>query len=74
MTGLSTAREYVKDLTAGSTSTQLINDEFGKFAHELAIYSFYETLETKIGVSSALIVDKTSAVLGKSRCHSSSAG
>ncbi|KEZ42265.1 hypothetical protein SAPIO_CDS6124 [Scedosporium apiospermum] len=63
MTGLSTAREYVKDLTAGSTSTQLINDEFGKFAHELAIYSFYETLETKIGVSSALIVDKTSAVL-----------
>lgn len=63
--GLSTTRDYVKDLKAGSASTQLINDEFGKFAHELAIYSFYETLETKLGVSSALIVDKTSAVLGK---------
>ncbi|SPO01575.1 uncharacterized protein DNG_04248 [Cephalotrichum gorgonifer] len=62
--GISSAREYVNDLTTGSTSTQLINDDFGKFAHELLIHSFYETLETKIGVSSTLIVDKNSAVLG----------
>lgn len=65
VTGFSSAREYVRDISAGSTSSQLINDEFGKYAHELRIHSFYETLEMKIGVSSALIVDKNSAVLGK---------
>jgi hypothetical protein len=32
----------------------------------LPIFSFFETLRTNIGVSSALIVDKASAVLGRS--------
>src|SRR5690606_24876842 len=36
-----------------------------KQAHRLAIFSFYETLRLGIGVSSALIVDKDSAVRGK---------
>lgn len=62
--GISSSKEYVKDLTVGSTSTKLINLEFGKFAHDLLIYSFYETQPTNLGVSSALIVDKNSAVLG----------
>ena len=64
ISGISTSKEYVKDLEVGSTSTRLINHEFGKFAHDLTIYSYYETQKTKLGVSSGFIVDKDSAVLG----------
>ncbi|MBE3048197.1 hypothetical protein IMZ48_37970 [Candidatus Bathyarchaeota archaeon] len=63
--GLSSGREYVKDITTGSTSTQHLNDEFEKLAQKLLIHSFYETLETSLGVSSALIVSKDSAILGR---------
>ncbi|KAL2108516.1 hypothetical protein VUR80DRAFT_3732 [Thermomyces stellatus] len=58
------SKQYVKDLTSGSMSTKLLNYEFGKFAQDLMIYSYYETQETKLGVSSGLIVDRDSAVLG----------
>jgi hypothetical protein len=43
---------------------QLINEDFGRHAHDLAIFSFYETMKTNIGISSVLVVDKTSAKLG----------
>lgn len=65
--GISSSKEYVKDLTVGSTSTKLINHEFGKFAHDLMIYSYYETQKTKLGVTSGFIVDKESAVLGRAQ-------
>ncbi|KAI1501045.1 hypothetical protein F5X99DRAFT_418835 [Biscogniauxia marginata] len=48
------------DLMTGSTSAQLINEDFGKFAHDLPIFSFYETLPMSIG----LIVQKHLAILG----------
>ncbi|KFA45454.1 hypothetical protein S40293_10153 [Stachybotrys chartarum IBT 40293] len=64
LTGLSSSREYVKDLKIGSISAQLINEEFGKCADQLHVYSFYETLQTNLGgVSSSIIVDKNSAIL-----------
>ncbi|KAH8907338.1 NACHT and WD domain protein [Coniochaeta sp. PMI_546] len=64
MTGILSSRDYIKDLTTGSRSAQLINDEFGKYAHVLPIFSFYETLRMNLGLSSTLIVKPDSAVLG----------
>jgi hypothetical protein len=63
ITGLTSPREYIKDLTSGSASTQLINNNFARYAEDLVVYSFCETLPTIIG-SSGLIVEKTSAILG----------
>ncbi|KAK7997445.1 hypothetical protein PG989_005485 [Apiospora arundinis] len=64
VTGVLSSRDYIRDLTSGSTSAQLINEDFGRCAHQLHIYSFYETLRTSLGVSSTMIVEKDSAVLG----------
>lgn len=63
--GISSSRAYIDDLTIGSKATQLINEEFASCIASLPIFSFYETLQTSIGVSSTIIVDKDSAVLGK---------
>ncbi|KAI0967043.1 NACHT and WD domain protein [Xylaria arbuscula] len=60
ITGITSSREYITELTKGSISAQLINEDFARYASDLSIYSFYETLETV----SFLIVDKDSAVLG----------
>ncbi|KAI1212053.1 uncharacterized protein F4807DRAFT_386607 [Annulohypoxylon truncatum] len=60
------SRKYIDDLTTGSTSTSLINDDFGKYANGTQIFSFYETLRMNLGISSSLIVEGSSAVLGKS--------
>ncbi|KAI1137581.1 NACHT and WD domain protein [Hypoxylon sp. FL0543] len=64
LSGLMSSRPYITDLTTGSTSAKLINDDFGKFAGELPIFSFYETLGMNLGVSSGLIVERHSAILG----------
>ncbi|ORY60895.1 NACHT and WD domain protein [Pseudomassariella vexata] len=65
VSGIMVPREYINDLTSGSTSTQIINDDFGRYANELLVYSFYETLQTSLGgVSSVMIVEKNSAILG----------
>lgn len=63
LTGLTSTREYVKDLTTGSTSAYLINNDFARYVDDLTIYSFCETLPTISG-SSGLIVDKASSILG----------
>ncbi len=65
ITGILSKRRYINDLTTGSVSIQGVNDEFEKHAHELAIFSFFEGLGTRIGISSALVVEEASAVLGK---------
>lgn len=64
VSGFSSSRHYIADLTAGSASLQLINDEFARYARELPIFSFHETLKMKVGIFSILVVDKTSALLG----------
>jgi hypothetical protein len=64
ITGITSSREYISEISKGSTSARLINEDFGRYASNLPIYSFYETLGTKLGVTSLLIVDKDSAVLG----------
>ncbi|KAI1407510.1 hypothetical protein F5Y13DRAFT_205954 [Hypoxylon sp. FL1857] len=64
LSGIMSSRPYITDLTTGSTSARLINDDFGKYANELPIFSFYETLGMNLGVSSGLIVERSSAILG----------
>ncbi|KAK6852096.1 NACHT and WD domain protein [Apiospora arundinis] len=69
MSGIMSSREYIRDLTTGSTSAGLINDGFGKLARNLPIFSFYETLHMSMGISSGLIVNKNSAILGAGFNH-----
>ncbi|KAK9799961.1 putative NACHT and WD domain protein [Seiridium cardinale] len=64
VSGIMSSRHYISDLMTGSTSAQLINDDFAKHADDLMIYSFYETLRMSLGISSAMIVEKGSAILG----------
>lgn len=62
--GIKSSRHYISDLMTASVSLQSINDDFEKHAHDLPIFSFCEGLKTSLGVSSILVVDKESAVLG----------
>lgn len=70
ISGIMSSRHYITDITTGSTSAQLINEDFGKHASDLPIFSFYETLQMKLGISSSLIVEKNSAILGRALCSS----
>ncbi len=65
VSGVMSSRHYITDLTTGSTSTELINHDFGTYANDLQIFSFYETLRMNLGISTALIVEKSSAILGE---------
>lgn len=65
VSGVLSPRHYITDLMTGSTSAQLINEDFGRCAGDLPVFSFYETLRMSLGVTSCVIVDKSSAVLGK---------
>lgn len=62
------SRHYITDITTGSTSAQVINEDFAKHGSDLPIFSFYETLQMKLGISSSLIVEKSSAILGRALC------
>lgn len=64
ISGFLSSRKYLADLTTGSTSIELINEDFRKYADDLHIFSFFETLRMSLGVTSGLIVEKESAVLG----------
>lgn len=59
------SHHYLNDLSTKSVSIRLLNDDFGRLARDLPIVSFYETLKTSIGLSSIIVVDRDSAVLGR---------
>ncbi|PYH69571.1 WD40 repeat domain-containing protein [Aspergillus vadensis CBS 113365] len=63
-------KPFVLELERNSDSIQSINDSFRHVADYLHIWSFYETLPCSFKLTSAIIVDKTSATLGysKERC------
>lgn len=65
MTGFLSSPEYLSELTTGSASIQLINQDFCRYAGDLHIFSFFETLRMSLGgLASVLIVEKSSAILG----------
>lgn len=57
-------RPFVEDLQRNSLATQSINDEFPQYCQDLQLYSFYETLPTRIAMNKTLVVDKDLATLG----------
>ena len=68
ISGIMSSRHYITDITTDSESAQQVNEDFGKIASDLPIFSFYETLQMKLGISSSLIVEKSSAILGRALC------
>ncbi|KAH8678438.1 hypothetical protein BX600DRAFT_493699 [Xylariales sp. PMI_506] len=62
---LLSSRQYITDIFKNSPALQLINDEFREFANRIQLWSFYETLKTRVSAtSSVMIVERDSAVLG----------
>lgn len=57
-------RPFVEDLRRNSLATQSINDEFPQYCQDLQLFSFYETLPTRLALNKTLIVDKDLAILG----------
>jgi hypothetical protein len=64
ISGLASPKQYLRDLKTGSKATQLINEDFARFANELSIFSFFETLQMDVKVSAVFVVSKNSAILG----------
>lgn len=57
-------QQYITNIERNSEALAMINDAFRHVAKNLDLWSFYETLETSMGLHSTLIVKKDSAVLG----------
>lgn len=64
-TGVLSTRPYIADLQRNSVSAQKINRDFEMYAQDVALWSFFETLKTSLGVTSSMIVDRDSAILGR---------
>ena len=58
------SKAYVKDLIPNSGSIQAINDEFRHVYHGSQIWSFFETLKTRLLIGQEIIVEKDSATIG----------
>ncbi|KAH6632537.1 hypothetical protein F5144DRAFT_513009 [Chaetomium tenue] len=58
------SKQYIADIARNSGAITAINDEFRFFADDLHIWSFYETVKSRIGTSSGIIVGRDSAVIG----------
>lgn len=57
-------KPFVMELDRNSRSIASINDSFRHLAEDLQLWSFYETIPSNIVIKNAMIVDKTSAILG----------
>ena len=60
-----TSKPYCPEFEAKLGPIQTANVEFGQVANRISIHSFYETIPTKIGVSTNVVVKRSSAILGK---------
>ncbi|QBZ55224.1 hypothetical protein PoMZ_00119 [Pyricularia oryzae] len=59
-----TTKAYVSGLDINSETIQDINEGFRQHCEGLLLCSFFETLKTSLGLTKAMIVEKSSAVLG----------
>jgi hypothetical protein len=57
-------QEYINDIKRNSDTLMMINDAFRHVAKHLELWSFFETVETSIGLHKTFIVKRDSAVLG----------
>jgi hypothetical protein len=51
----SSSKQYVAELTAQAPFLLTVNEQFRHVANDLQIFSFYESLQSPIGISSAVI-------------------
>ncbi|MCJ1398925.1 hypothetical protein MMC11_002126 [Xylographa trunciseda] len=58
------AKQYISELENNSITLQDINEQFRSLAPRLAIISFFETLETTIGPTKMMVLQKESSILG----------
>jgi len=58
------SRPYITDLERSSHTIQILNDEFPRYYADIKLFSFFETIPTNLGYTTALVVDKQSATLG----------
>ena len=61
------ARNFIKDINRSSMALEEINEQFRHIAPRLSIWSFYETLPTRIGPRKIMVLEKDSAILGYSK-------
>ena len=57
-------KAYVNELEPNSALLSSMNDSFRHYAQDLQLWSFYETVQSSLPGSKAIIVDKVSATLG----------
>ncbi|KAH9898722.1 hypothetical protein F4778DRAFT_742738 [Xylariomycetidae sp. FL2044] len=59
-----TPKQYVTELGKHGSFLKNVNEQFRHIAPSLQIFSFYETLQTSLGLSSTMILDEDTAKLG----------
>ena len=52
-------KQYIADLNEQGSFLRTINEQFRHVSNDLQIFSFYETLQTSLGVSSAVLYPPT---------------
>ncbi|KAI0008496.1 hypothetical protein F4779DRAFT_449667 [Xylariaceae sp. FL0662B] len=57
-------KQYVAELSKHGPFLRTVNEQFRHLAAQLQIFSFYESLQTSIGLISTMILDEDSAKLG----------
>ncbi|CZT11979.1 uncharacterized protein RCO7_07986 [Rhynchosporium graminicola] len=58
------AKIYINEIDKDSTTISDINEQFRNICGGLNLVSFHETLETSIGLTKAMVVERDSAILG----------
>ena len=58
------SKQYISDINKNSPTLTAINDEFKYCLDRLQLWSFYETIKTKMGTSAIMIVERDSATIG----------
>jgi hypothetical protein len=64
------ARAFIQNLDPPSEMLAILNDTFRHYAHDLVLYSFWESQQTNLKVRSEVIVPRESAILGYPNEHS----
>ncbi|MCJ1434911.1 hypothetical protein MMC27_004281 [Xylographa pallens] len=57
-------KQYITELNKNSPALEEINEQFRHIAPKIQIVSFYETLETPLGIMKLMVLDKDSSILG----------
>lgn len=57
-------KQYISDIDKNSPVLTAINDEFRQCPDRLRLWSFYETIKTKVGMNTIMIVERDSATTG----------